>query len=320
MAIGRSVAVVASVVFATQLWLAVPRPAYADNSCSLQDLGNAAQNTYNGFVNGQCGAAIADPIAAALTVYLTAIVGSMGSQSASFCQAVSAVSDWTSNTQNAIGNVKGTLNKIDSSGQLASQLDDALNTVSGAIADASGIESAFTCACSVAAGLGQLFGDLGSCLESGICDAANAIHSVIPGIDACSGPPNVTWVNCMQDPCSGSGLSFICNGNSGMWPEDCGNGFCTTGNGSVQCQASGDGQLCTSVVGGNHNGDAGTAGSHGNDAPVGGITVIAFPNNHLVYAITWYLLALMVLLAARRVWREEKRLRERARPSRTEAR
>jgi len=249
MAIGRSVAVVASVVFATQLWLAVPRPAYADNSCSLQDLGNAAQNTYNGFVNGQCGAAIADPIAAALTVYLTAIVGSMGSQSASFCQAVSAVSDWTSNTQNAIGNVKGTLNKIDSSGQLASQLDDALNTVSGAIADASGIESAFTCACSVAAGLGQLFGDLGSCLESGICDAANAIHSVIPGIDACSGPPNVTWVNCMQDPCSGSGLSFICNGNSGMWPEDCGNGFCTTGNGSVQCQATGDGELCTSVVG-----------------------------------------------------------------------
>jgi surfeit locus 1 family protein len=30
------------------------------------------------------------------------------------------------------------------------------------------------------------------------------------------------------------------------------------------------------------------------DAPVGGLTVIAFPNNHLIYAITWYTLALMI--------------------------
>jgi surfeit locus 1 family protein len=31
------------------------------------------------------------------------------------------------------------------------------------------------------------------------------------------------------------------------------------------------------------------------DRPVGGLTVISFQNNHLVYAITWYALALMVL-------------------------
>ena len=43
--------------------------------------------------------------------------------------------------------------------------------------------------------------------------------------------------------------------------------------------------------------------------PAGGLTVISFPNNHLVYAITWYLLALMVAWAAWRVGREEKRLR-----------
>jgi surfeit locus 1 family protein len=30
------------------------------------------------------------------------------------------------------------------------------------------------------------------------------------------------------------------------------------------------------------------------DQPVGGLTVVNFPNNHLVYAITWYALALMV--------------------------
>jgi surfeit locus 1 family protein len=55
--------------------------------------------------------------------------------------------------------------------------------------------------------------------------------------------------------------------------------------------------------------DASTDNAAAAQPPVGGLTVIAFPNNHLVYAITWYLLALMVLLAARRVWREEKRLR-----------
>lgn len=45
-------------------------------------------------------------------------------------------------------------------------------------------------------------------------------------------------------------------------------------------------------------------------APIGGLTVLAFHNNHLQYAITWYTLALMVVGA---VWlgiREERRLRQ----------
>jgi len=41
--------------------------------------------------------------------------------------------------------------------------------------------------------------------------------------------------------------------------------------------------------------------------PAGGLTVIAFPNSHAVYAFTWYGLALMVLGAAWFVWRDEKR-------------
>lgn len=44
--------------------------------------------------------------------------------------------------------------------------------------------------------------------------------------------------------------------------------------------------------------------------PVGGLTVIAFPNNHLVYAITWYALALMVLGAAWYVRRDAQRPRQ----------
>ncbi|MEJ1167639.1 SURF1 family protein [Variovorax sp. CCNWLW235] len=43
--------------------------------------------------------------------------------------------------------------------------------------------------------------------------------------------------------------------------------------------------------------------------PAGGLTVIAFPNSHLVYAITWYGLALMVAGAAWFVWRDDRRRR-----------
>lgn len=49
------------------------------------------------------------------------------------------------------------------------------------------------------------------------------------------------------------------------------------------------------------------------DLPVGGMTVIAFPNNHLVYALTWYTLALMLAAAAWYLGREEWRLGRRTR-------
>jgi len=45
--------------------------------------------------------------------------------------------------------------------------------------------------------------------------------------------------------------------------------------------------------------------------PVGGLTVLTFANNHLVYALTWYGLALMVAAAMVYVGREEIRLRRR---------
>lgn len=43
--------------------------------------------------------------------------------------------------------------------------------------------------------------------------------------------------------------------------------------------------------------------------PVGGLTVVSFPNNHLVYALTWYALALMVAGAAIWVGRGERKSR-----------
>ncbi|GLK57209.1 surfeit locus 1 family protein [Methylopila capsulata] len=47
--------------------------------------------------------------------------------------------------------------------------------------------------------------------------------------------------------------------------------------------------------------------------PVGGLTVIAFPNSHLVYALTWFGLALMVAAAAVVVARHERRVRRETR-------
>jgi surfeit locus 1 family protein len=48
------------------------------------------------------------------------------------------------------------------------------------------------------------------------------------------------------------------------------------------------------------------AGPRSDTAPVGGLTVISFHNNHLVYAMTWYTLALMTAWAAWRVMREDR--------------
>ena len=45
------------------------------------------------------------------------------------------------------------------------------------------------------------------------------------------------------------------------------------------------------------------------DAPVGGLTVISFHNSHLVYALTWYALALMVAGISWWIVREERRRR-----------
>jgi surfeit locus 1 family protein len=59
--------------------------------------------------------------------------------------------------------------------------------------------------------------------------------------------------------------------------------------------------------------DAATAGTAQtqNGYPVGGLTVLRFHNNHLVYAVTWYALALMMAGCAWWLVREELRLRRR---------
>jgi surfeit locus 1 family protein len=47
--------------------------------------------------------------------------------------------------------------------------------------------------------------------------------------------------------------------------------------------------------------------------PVGGLTVVAFPNNHLIYALTWFALALMLAGAVVYLAIDERRIRRRFR-------
>jgi len=55
---------------------------------------------------------------------------------------------------------------------------------------------------------------------------------------------------------------------------------------------------------------ASVPGAAASDAPVGGLTVVSFHNNHLVYALTWYALAVMVAWACYWVFRDERKLRQ----------
>jgi len=41
--------------------------------------------------------------------------------------------------------------------------------------------------------------------------------------------------------------------------------------------------------------------------PRGGLTVVAFPNNHLVYAITWFAMALLLAVGVIAAWRSEQK-------------
>lgn len=50
---------------------------------------------------------------------------------------------------------------------------------------------------------------------------------------------------------------------------------------------------------------AATPGAKPGEWPVGGLTVIQFPNNHLAYIFTWYVLALMMAAATAYIWRHD---------------
>jgi hypothetical protein len=193
-------------------------------SCSLTDIGNALQNTYNGFTNGQCAAACDDPVTCALAVWATVLVGGMGSQSQGFCNAVSQASNWTGNAASDTQSAKNLLNQAGSS--FASQFESYLNSLGSTAADIASVETPFTCACSIAAGLGQTFSDLGSCVESALCSLTNWLSSVTNGwISSCTGSISIDWGNCNQLSCApagSDGCPILCNSAKTVCFQPCG--------------------------------------------------------------------------------------------------
>jgi hypothetical protein len=194
-------------------------------TCSLQDVGNALQNTYNGFTTGDCAAACDNTVTCALAVWATVAVGAMGSQSQGFCDAVSQASNWTGNAQTDATNVGSWLNQADSS--LGQQFESYLNTLENGIADIIPVETSFTCACSIAAGLGQTFSDLGSCVQSALCWLSNAVSNLFPSgwISGCDASISISWGNCDQlgcAPAGSDGCSIICNTAKTVCFQPCG--------------------------------------------------------------------------------------------------
>jgi hypothetical protein len=193
-------------------------------TCSLTDIGNALQNTYNGFTNGQCAAACSDPVTCALAVWATVAVGGMGSQSQGFCNAVSQASNWTGSVASDTQTAKNLLNQAGSS--FASQFESYLNSLGSTVSDIASIETPFTCACSIAAGLGQTFSDLGSCVESALCSLSNWLNGLTGGwISSCTSNISVSWGNCNQLGCAppgSDGCPIVCNSAKTVCFQPCG--------------------------------------------------------------------------------------------------
>jgi hypothetical protein len=193
-------------------------------SCSLTDIGNALQNTYNGFTNGDCAAACDDPVTCALAVWATVLVGGMGSQSQGFCNAVAQASNWTGNAASDTQTAKNLLNQAGSG--FASQFESYLNSLGSTVADIASVETPFTCACNIAAGLGQTFSDVGSCVQSALCWLANTLSDLTGGwISSCTTSISTSWGNCNQLGCAplgSDGCPIVCNSAKTVCFQPCG--------------------------------------------------------------------------------------------------
>jgi hypothetical protein len=239
-------------LLATALLVARAAPARADNSCNADDMLNALQSALNSLSSG-CSAAAADPADWGALVGMTAGAGiAQAAGAPQFCQAVQGAYNAIQSGSQTVSDVQARLQPIMSAlpSTVQNSINQALDGLAGAGRSATDALSVVSCACSVVTdpGIGQLAGDVLSCLQDAIC----FLQDNLPGFNQCMGSTNTTWVNCAQDPCAGRTNQFGCTPNPSI-------GYIANGSGQggaqVECTQSSSGEVCWSVLGADSNGN-----------------------------------------------------------------
>ena len=165
------------------------------NSCSINDIWNALQNTLDTISSSSCAGVSSDPALWAPVGTAAAVMAGI-SQSQQFCQDVQ-------NAQNQLTNVQGDGNSLVT--QLGNLGIDAsfLSSVLDVMSSAADALSVVQCACGLSNNITQVGGDLGACVVDALCDLQNLAHQVDPGLfGSCSGSIDNVPTNCTQNPCS----------------------------------------------------------------------------------------------------------------------
>jgi hypothetical protein len=175
------------------------------NSCDAGDLVNAVVATINQLSSADCAGVSADPALWAPVGAASAIMAGV-SQSQQFCQGVQNVQGQLTNIQGDGNSLVSGLNNL---GVDASFLSTAL----GALGSAADALAVVECACGLSNNITQVGGDIGGCIQDGLCDLQNLAHQIDPaGFGSCSGTIVNVPTNCTQNPCQSNGA---CDPNLG---------------------------------------------------------------------------------------------------------
>jgi hypothetical protein len=191
MATGRRVAVtVRGALLAAVVMLVSLAPAWADG-CSLQDLWNGIEATASAITSGACASACSDGVGCGAAAAIATSLGGVAADSSqgtvnNFCNAVQTAINDVQNAGNDATSIQNALSQAGINAQ------DVAGTILGALNGIADPLNAAACGCSLEQGVGQLGGDVLSCMQSAICGLQEDLGW---GGCGCTPPPPVAG-NC----------------------------------------------------------------------------------------------------------------------------
>ena len=184
----RSIAASARFAILVAIFLAPATTARTD--CNPEDLWNSLVNTGEALTSPACGVAFSDPAGSGIVTALAAALGGVLAEDP--------------NAGNQLcGDIQNAFNTLTTGGNDANTITNLLNQyfpggasgvtsqIAGILASVASPVAAASCACAIDQGLGQLGGDIVSCLQGALCDLQAAIGDPC----SCSPPPPVA-ANC----------------------------------------------------------------------------------------------------------------------------